>query len=125
MENNIQGNRHDLPDPFLREDGTRLASPEEWPAQREYWKKMLEGHFYGTMPPKPDLTIGRELLVKKIWARTAVYKKIRISTGRDMAVEFNVHVFHADGAKGAIPVVIGAGDWLDVSVIRMAVGQGF
>ena len=29
---------HELPDPFLKPDGTRVQTREEWPEQREYLK---------------------------------------------------------------------------------------
>lgn len=32
---------HELPDPFLKPDGTRVQTREEWPEQREYLKAML------------------------------------------------------------------------------------
>jgi hypothetical protein len=42
-----------MPDPFLKPDGTRVASLNEWPEQREYLKALLEHYLYGTVPPKP------------------------------------------------------------------------
>ncbi len=43
-----------MPDPFLGPDGTRLKSPEDWPAQREYLKAMLAHYQYDHMPPRPE-----------------------------------------------------------------------
>ena len=42
-----------LADPFLKPDGTRVKSKEEWAEQREYLKAMLAHYQYGTMPPRP------------------------------------------------------------------------
>lgn len=36
----------ELPDPFVKPDGGRVASPEEWPAQREYLKELLAHYIY-------------------------------------------------------------------------------
>jgi len=45
---------HDgMPDPFVRPDGTRLKSKEDWPVQRVYLKAMLAHYQYGLMPPRP------------------------------------------------------------------------
>ena len=50
---------HELPDPFLKPDGTRVQTREEWPEQREYLKAMLTHYLYGTMPPPPGNTRGK------------------------------------------------------------------
>ena len=39
----------ELPDPFLKPDGTRVQRVGEWPAQREYLKEMLAHYLYGHM----------------------------------------------------------------------------
>jgi hypothetical protein len=42
-----------MPDPFVKPDGSRVTSAEEWHAQREYLKAMLTQYMYGSMPPRP------------------------------------------------------------------------
>ncbi|MCY0878247.1 MAG: hypothetical protein OWU84_04845 [Firmicutes bacterium] len=37
----------ELPDPFARPDGTRVTSPEEWPAQRAVWQALMQFYVYG------------------------------------------------------------------------------
>ena len=37
----------ELPDPFEKPDGSRVMTPEEWPAQREYLKELLAHYLYG------------------------------------------------------------------------------
>ena len=44
---------HQLPDPFLKPDGTRISNADEWPQQRQYLKEMLAYYLYGEMPPSP------------------------------------------------------------------------
>lgn len=48
-----------LPDPFLREDGTRVSKPEEWPAQAAYIRRLAQTHMYGVWPGKPAGLTGR------------------------------------------------------------------
>jgi len=43
-----------MPDPFRKPDGTRVASPAEWPEQRAYLKSLLQHYLYGRLPPRPD-----------------------------------------------------------------------
>lgn len=46
---------HDgMPDPFVKPDGIRVKSREEWFTQRVYLKAMLTHYLYGSMPPRPD-----------------------------------------------------------------------
>lgn len=39
-----------LPDPLLRSDGNRITDAKNWPAQREYWMKLIAEHEYGVAP---------------------------------------------------------------------------
>lgn len=43
-----------LPDPFLREDGTRM-SPEEWWQERDAIREKVVRMEYGGMPPRPEV----------------------------------------------------------------------
>ncbi len=43
-----------LPDPFLRADGTRVKTKEEWKEHRKYLIDLVVGMEYGGMPPKPE-----------------------------------------------------------------------
>jgi len=45
--------RKGLPDPFVMQDGSQVASHEDWRRQREYLKEMLAHYLYGRMPPRP------------------------------------------------------------------------
>lgn len=42
-----------MPDPFLKPDGKRVTTPEEWPAQREYLRAILQEYMWGHIPPRP------------------------------------------------------------------------
>lgn len=57
-----------LPDPFLRADGTRVRTPAEWEGQRRELKELLAHFLYGHMPPPSarDAFAG-----KKTGSRTA------------------------------------------------------
>ena len=116
--------RMELPDPFRYPDGRRITSPQEWPALREYWKKYAQEHFYGTIPPRPEHLEAEVRICREIWEGSAVYEQVRITTGRDGLVRFNVHIFYPAGGRDLIPVVIGNSAWLAESVARYAVGEG-
>ncbi len=58
-----------LPDPFHKPDGTRVASPEEWPEQRRDLKAMLNHYLYGSIPPRPK-TFGLKRVMSRLPAET-------------------------------------------------------
>ena len=68
---------HQLPDPFLKPDGTRVASPAEWPEQREYLKAMLAHYMYGTMPPPPGNTRGEVIFSRPVYHGRGVAAEAR------------------------------------------------
>lgn len=47
-------NRGELPDPFVRPGGNRIAKQEEWPACARAWRDMVVEREYGGLPPAPD-----------------------------------------------------------------------
>lgn len=115
----------ELPDPFLKPGGGRITKKEEWPAQREYYKRLLEEKFYGKMPPRPDKLTGKRLLMQKIWDDDDIYEKIRIYTGPKGEIGYHVHVFRPNRNGKTIPIVIPAGTNLDEELAKMAVKQNF
>lgn len=53
-----------LPDPFIKKDGTRLQSPEEWPEQAAYIKELAQEYMYGKWPGHPESLRGEILDVQ-------------------------------------------------------------
>jgi hypothetical protein len=45
-----------LPDPFLREDGSRISKRSEWPEQRAYLLSLVEQYGYGHQPEAGTVT---------------------------------------------------------------------
>lgn len=94
----------ELPDPFLRADGTRVASAKGFDEhKKELYKSVVELQ-YGTMPPAPEF-LKVELLnnSRKDWGRLLCY---RIVTGRhDHPVSFMMRVYQPK-AEGKTPVIV-------------------
>ena len=44
----------ELPDPFARQDGSRITSRHEWPALCREWRDRIVDMEYGGMPPAPE-----------------------------------------------------------------------
>lgn len=89
-----------LPDPFLKADGTRISSKEEFEEQKKSFYKSVVELQYGTMPPKPEI-----LEVQKInKGRKSI--SYRIITGKkDFPVSFTMRVF-VPQSEEKCPVVI-------------------
>ena len=43
-----------LPDPFIKENGTRLKRPEEWKEQKLHFRALAQKYLYGTWPQKEE-----------------------------------------------------------------------
>lgn len=95
---------HELPDPFRKPDGSRVASPEEWPEQREYLKAMLTHYMYGTMPPPPGNTRGEVIFSRPVYNGRAVAETIRITCGPNDAVQFDCDMIRPV-REGRVPVI--------------------
>ena len=52
------GNNSKLPDPFMKFDGTRMTTKEEWRCRRQEILRMAEETAYGVKPPSPDKVSG-------------------------------------------------------------------
>ena len=78
----------ELPDTFLKSDGTRASSIEEYEElKKEHYKSVVELQ-YGTMPPKPEF-----LTVQKL-GKGRKSTSYRVTTGRkDFPVSFTMRVF--------------------------------
>jgi len=90
-----------LPDTFLLNNGTRVATPEQWQQRRrELYKTAVELQ-YGTIPPAPDFLEVEPLSLQGV-GKPNTY---RIHTGtRENPVSFTMTVFKASKEKA--PAVI-------------------
>ena len=69
--------------PFLRSDGSRVASEDDWSAQREHLKEMLTFYLYGDVPGRPgevDVALEAE---EEVFGGKAIRKLMTLSTERN------------------------------------------
>ncbi len=118
----------ELPDPFRFEDGSRVATPEDWTLRRrEITAKVLELE-YGGLPPVPE-SLDVQLLHDSRPRRfpRSTYAQYRLVHGGNRAFHFRLDV-HRPEADGPVPVVLaGDGCWLYATdeVRREVLGRGF
>src|SRR5262245_4609527 len=95
----------ELPDPFLRSDGTRVQTKEEWPQQRMELLARVLHYEYGALPPAPEKVSAEELSSKKIDATGATEKEVLLSMGPNNAVQTHV-ILSVPAGKGPFPAII-------------------
>lgn len=77
----------ELPDPFLRPDGTRVSSVSEWEEQREYLKSMLDHYMFGETPEPPKDVKGELLSSESCFDGAGVREKFKLTDERGLPME--------------------------------------
>ena len=96
---------YELPDPFRKEDGTRVLTIQEWEEHREYLKAMLKHYMYGEMPPEPADTNGEVISQASIFDGKAISETVRITFGPNQSITMLAEVVRPCKA-GIFPVII-------------------
>lgn len=94
-----------LPDPLLREDGTRLTSPAQWPEQAARLRDLAQACYYGTWPGRPQ-SVDATILSSEEYACGAV-KAIREKARLRVNEAFDVDVtLTRPDTEGRVPVIV-------------------
>lgn len=94
----------ELPDPFLKPDGSRVHTADEWPAQREYLKEMLAHYLYGHMPADPGPTQGEVVFSRPVYNGRALAETVRLTCGPKGDVVFSADLIRPV-KEGRVPVI--------------------
>ena len=110
-----------MQDPFLREDGSRVKTPEEWKAQREYLKKMLTHYHYGEMPPKPEKFDIEPISGGPVYNDSVLEETFHMILTRDgRTTRFKVGI-RRPNRDGKFPVIIKNDSWVfDINEVKEA-----
>ena len=91
----------ELPDPFLKKDGSRVSTPEDFDEHKKTLYKDVVELQYGKQPPKPEF-LEVEYLSKSRGGFT-----YRIITGRrDYPVSFTLKLFLPEDRSKKYPVIV-------------------
>ena len=95
-----------LQDPFIKPDGKRVDTKEEWAAQRQYIISMLAHYQYGEMPPAPKNVSVKETLSEDIYDGRATRKLYTLTLNRNgKSLDLHFGLIKPKG-NGPFPVVI-------------------
>ena len=95
-----------LQDPFIKPDGKRVDTKEEWAAQRHYIISMLAHYQYGEMPPAPKNVSVKETLSEDIYDGRATRKLYTLTLNRNgKSLDLHFGLIKPKG-NGPFPVVI-------------------
>ncbi len=95
----------ELPDPFLMNDGSRVATKADWAKRREEIKAMMLYYQYGHMPPPPQNLTAEELSSKRMYDGAATEKRLLLSMGPGKKVKINVGMIIPRG-RGPFAVIL-------------------
>jgi len=117
----------ELPDPFLMNDGQRVATRADWAKRRQEIKDMILYYEYGRLAPAPRNLAAKELSVKKIESLNATEKDLVLSMGPGKNVAFRL-VLTIPAGNGPFPAIVkGDLSWGRVSTATLsaAVNRGY
>ena len=118
-----------LPDPFARPDGSRVRTPDEWPARAAAWRDLVVDTEYGGMPPDPESVAVEPLCESSIrrWPGNPRLLSFRIHCdGGAQRLSFAVRLLVPQG-DGPFPAIVnGDGCWwyITEAIARRVVGEG-
>lgn len=102
--------RAELPDPFLRANGARASTREDWRCRRAEIREPAERHVYGDKPARPDGVTGTV-------SRTGITVQAS-HQGRSAGFTAGVELLSGDGPFPAVVVLGGLG--ADTAAIKNA-----
>lgn len=92
----------ELRDPFLKPDGSRVRTPEEFYANTAYLREAMQHYVYGHMPPRPEKIETLEQTSEEILGGKAVMEYRTLSFD---GLSMKIRIAYPKGAKG-LPVIM-------------------
>jgi hypothetical protein len=98
----------ELPDPFIMNDGSRVATLSDWNKRREEIKEKIQVYEYGhfaASSPVIVVSLSKDSLIK---CDNGIIKKriVRLKTMLNGPKEFTVNMFIPENGNGPFPVII-------------------
>lgn len=125
-----------LPDPFLKDDGTRISSRSEWAEQRIRLTDVLQYTLYGTMPPAPQQVLAESKECRRLWKGEGMFELISLTvpnTPAGIDVNFTVRVCRPTQVAYSVPIIVPnyaspnqfAGFFVSEATLYTAISRGY
>jgi len=96
----------ELPDPFLMNDGRRVATPADWEQRRAEMIAVLEDVQYGHAPPLPKVEARNEVREEIYFEKSGLWaEKVAVTLAFD-GVEVQAGYWKPRDAAGPLPVLL-------------------
>ncbi|MCX7806630.1 MAG: hypothetical protein N3A38_15810, partial [Planctomycetota bacterium] len=115
--------RHALPDVLAGSDGTRVSSPDRWPARREMWMSLLKKYAIGTYPDPPKGIEAR--IVSEVRENRAVRREMELSFGPENSGRRATLWMEMVVPEGAGPMPVFLTQHYHVRWARIAASRGY
>lgn len=115
----------DLPDPFLMNDGTRVATPVDWEKRRAEIMAMLLYYQYGHLPPPPSNLTAKTISSADVLEGRAVESFILLTMGPDRSIPLNLRMVLPKGAGPFPVVVVNVNDFGAVPILQEMIERGY
>lgn len=99
---------YDLPDPLLKQDGTKVQTPDEWMQHRRNILEIFRTQVYGHRPGQPDnLSFDVPEANSQAMNGNATFKRINVtSQHQGRTHQFEILLFLPNQADEAVPVFL-------------------
>lgn len=96
-----------LPDPLIKNDGSKVASPQDWPTRRSEILTLFENHVYGKMPGPPEhVRYDLRNPTDNALNGQAIRKEVRVHFSQDEEPYMDILLYLPKTEK-AVPLFIG------------------
>jgi hypothetical protein len=94
-----------MPDVMVKNDGTRVTTPEQWQARRKEMRRILEAYAVGLAPPPPGNVKGHEVASQSVLGGKVKYRLVHLRFGPEEKLGLDIGIFTpAEG--GPFPALI-------------------
>lgn len=98
---------HNLPDPFTREDGTKVTTAADWELRHEEIQDLYEFYMYGKLPVAEETGLTKSFAVDAADASNYI---ITLNRGDvEKSFSFKIYMPEGEGPEGGWPYIINYG----------------
>ncbi len=101
----------ELPDPFLKRDGSRISKRDEWKEQRKALLESVLRYEYGALPPVPRNVQAKEVAVKELEEGVGLERELLLSMGPKRSITTRLFLSVPSGARKFPVIVVGDLGW--------------